>query len=205
MKKNKKIDVRMINVDAPKTDDNTPVDAKLVALAEHLHARLVTNDYNLSKIAQLRNVDSVNINDLANALRPVVLPGDGTIMHGEKDLSDWSCFSSLRLHFPLPFDAVVAHSGTLKELEEGHSLYTINVTECREPDLTMPERMLIRYQFIPSDPPWNVVTTFRFAKWKAFNERLAWCQRDDYPAMVMKGRGSKPRGLWVALTEKVAD
>ena len=76
LKKNKKIDVRMINVDAPKTDDNTPVDAKLVALAEHLHARLVTNDYNLSKIAQLRNVDSVNINDLANALRPVVLPGE---------------------------------------------------------------------------------------------------------------------------------
>ena len=76
LQKNKKIDVRMINVEPPNTDEKTPVDAKLVALAEHLHARLVTNDYNLSKIAQIRNVDSVNINDLANALRPVVLPGE---------------------------------------------------------------------------------------------------------------------------------
>ncbi len=76
LQKNNKIDVRMLNVEAPNTDEKTPVDAKLVALAEHLHARLVTNDYNLSKIAQIRNVDSVNINDLANALRPVVLPGE---------------------------------------------------------------------------------------------------------------------------------
>jgi uncharacterized protein YacL len=48
-----------------------------VALAKHLDGRVVTNDYNLNKIAQLRGVDVININDLANALKPIVLPGEG--------------------------------------------------------------------------------------------------------------------------------
>jgi uncharacterized protein YacL len=52
------------------------VDAKLVALAKHLDGRVVTNDYNLNKIAGLRGVEVININDLANALKPVVLPGE---------------------------------------------------------------------------------------------------------------------------------
>ena len=52
------------------------VDAKLVAMARHLNGRIVTNDYNLNKIAQLRGVDVININDLANGLKPVVLPGE---------------------------------------------------------------------------------------------------------------------------------
>ncbi len=52
------------------------VDAKLVALAASIDARIVTNDYNLNKVAELRGVDVVNINDLAKALKPVVLPGE---------------------------------------------------------------------------------------------------------------------------------
>ncbi|MCK4275340.1 MAG: PIN domain-containing protein, partial [Phycisphaerae bacterium] len=71
-----KISIRLLNAQAPSTDEGTPVDAKLVALAEHLGARVVTNDYNLGKIAQLRGVETVNINDLANALKPIVLPGE---------------------------------------------------------------------------------------------------------------------------------
>ena len=47
-----------------------------MALAKHLDGRVVTNDYNLNKVAQLRGVDVININDLANALKPVVLPGE---------------------------------------------------------------------------------------------------------------------------------
>ena len=47
-----------------------------MALAASLDARVVTNDYNLNKVAELRGVDVVNINDLANALKPVVLPGE---------------------------------------------------------------------------------------------------------------------------------
>ncbi len=52
------------------------VDNKLVRLAKRLDGKIVTNDYNLSKIAQLQGVSVVNVNDLAGALRPVVLPGE---------------------------------------------------------------------------------------------------------------------------------
>jgi len=52
------------------------VDLKLVALAKHLQGRLITNDYNLNKVAKLQGVDVVNFNDLANALKPVFLPGE---------------------------------------------------------------------------------------------------------------------------------
>jgi uncharacterized protein YacL len=52
------------------------VDHQLVALARKLSAKIATNDYNLNKIAQLQGVDVININDLAGALRPVVLPGE---------------------------------------------------------------------------------------------------------------------------------
>ena len=45
-------------------------------LATELNAKVLTNDYNLNKVAQLRGVDVININDLAGALRPVVLPGE---------------------------------------------------------------------------------------------------------------------------------
>ena len=51
-------------------------DQKLLVLAKELNARVLTNDFNLSKVAQVRGVDVININDLANALRPVVLPGE---------------------------------------------------------------------------------------------------------------------------------
>ncbi len=52
------------------------VDLKLVTLAKHLHGKLVTNDYNLNKIAQLQGVTVINLNDLANALKPVFMPGE---------------------------------------------------------------------------------------------------------------------------------
>jgi uncharacterized protein YacL len=52
------------------------VDQMLLDLAKHLRARILTNDYNLNKVAQLSGVDVVNINDLANALKPIVLPGE---------------------------------------------------------------------------------------------------------------------------------
>ena len=52
------------------------VDAKLMNLAGELNGRVLTNDFNLNKVASLRGVDVVNINDLANALKPVVLPGE---------------------------------------------------------------------------------------------------------------------------------
>ena len=52
------------------------MDLKLIDLARSLQGKIVTNDFNLNKVAQLRGVDVLNINELANSLKPVVLPGE---------------------------------------------------------------------------------------------------------------------------------
>jgi len=67
------IDVRIVENDFPRIRD---VDAKLVALAKEMDARIITNDLNLNKVAELQGVRVLNINDLSNALKPVVLPGE---------------------------------------------------------------------------------------------------------------------------------
>ena len=56
--------------------DRDEVDAKLVKLAKKLNGKIVTNDYNLNKVAELQGVSVLNINELANAVKPVVLPGE---------------------------------------------------------------------------------------------------------------------------------
>jgi uncharacterized protein YacL len=74
---------RMPTVTVEITDMDIPhvreVDRKLIELAKMLGGKIVTNDYNLNKLAQLRGVAVLNVNELANGLRPVVLPGE--IMH----------------------------------------------------------------------------------------------------------------------------
>jgi uncharacterized protein YacL len=57
-------------------EDIPTVDAKLVHLAQEINGTLLTNDYNLSKVANLQKVHILNINDLAQAMRPIYLPGD---------------------------------------------------------------------------------------------------------------------------------
>jgi uncharacterized protein YacL len=52
------------------------VDLKLVALAKHLQGKLITNDFNLNKVARLEGINVINLNDLANSLKPVFLPGE---------------------------------------------------------------------------------------------------------------------------------
>lgn len=56
--------------------DSQEVDAKLIRLSKLINAKIFTNDYNLNRIAELQGVTVLNINELANALRPVVLPGE---------------------------------------------------------------------------------------------------------------------------------
>src|SRR4051812_14405389 len=51
-------------------------DQKLIGLAKELNGRVLTNDYNLNKVAQLRGVDVINLNELANAMKPEVMPGE---------------------------------------------------------------------------------------------------------------------------------
>jgi uncharacterized protein YacL len=53
-----------------------PVDQKLVLLAKHLDGKVVTNDYNLNKVAKLHSVGVINLNDLSNALKPIFMPGE---------------------------------------------------------------------------------------------------------------------------------
>jgi uncharacterized protein YacL len=66
-----------LRVEFPDTDiDRMDVDSKLVELALKIHAKIVTNDFNLSKVAQLRGIEVLNINHLANSLKSAVLPGE---------------------------------------------------------------------------------------------------------------------------------
>ncbi len=62
-------------------DDIKEVDAKLVALAKSLDADVMTTDFNLNRVAQIQGVRVLNINELANAIRPVVIPGELMTVH----------------------------------------------------------------------------------------------------------------------------
>jgi len=57
-------------------DDLTDVDSKLVRLAKVLNGKIITNDFNLNKVCELQGIAVLNINELANAVKPVVLPGE---------------------------------------------------------------------------------------------------------------------------------
>lgn len=73
MQEDKFVEVRIISDDF---DDVQGVDSKLVRLGRKLNAKVVTNDYNLNKVAALQGVAVLNINDLANALKPARIPGE---------------------------------------------------------------------------------------------------------------------------------
>lgn len=73
IQKNVDIRVEISDMDFPEIRE---VDNKLVAMAKALRAKIVTNDFNLNKVAELHGVGVLNINELTNALRPVVLPGE---------------------------------------------------------------------------------------------------------------------------------
>jgi len=73
MQSNTAIQVQIVPDDFPAIRE---VDLKLLELAKKWEAKVVTNDFNLNKVAHLHHVEVLNINDLANALRPVVLPGE---------------------------------------------------------------------------------------------------------------------------------
>ena len=82
MQKESKVKVQILDRDF---DDVYDVDAKLVRLAKRLDAKVLTNDFNLNKVAELQGVEVLNINELANAVKPVVLPGEEMVVHVIKD------------------------------------------------------------------------------------------------------------------------
>ncbi len=73
IQKQANLEVKIVDQDFPKIQE---VDAKLIALAKDINAKIVTNDFNLNKVAELQGIPVLNINQLFNALKPVVLPGE---------------------------------------------------------------------------------------------------------------------------------
>lgn len=75
LRNHKEIDLKIYDREHPDMEGQ-PVDMKLVLLAKHLEGKVVTGDYNLNKVARLHNVQVINLNDIANSLKPVFLPGE---------------------------------------------------------------------------------------------------------------------------------
>jgi uncharacterized protein YacL len=78
MQKESVVPVRIVDLDAPEARQ---VDEKLVRLAQKLNCRIITNDYNLNRVAGLQGVIVLNVNELANAVKAVVLPGETMHVH----------------------------------------------------------------------------------------------------------------------------
>lgn len=82
MQKENLVTIRILDRDY---EDQIEVDAKILRLAREIGAKVVTNDYNLNKVAELYGVQVLNINDLSNAIKPVVIPGEEMVVHVLRD------------------------------------------------------------------------------------------------------------------------
>lgn len=80
----KELDIEVIIHDE-KFDDVKEVDSKLLKLTQFLNGKIITNDYNLNKVAEVQNIKVLNINELANAVKPIVLPGEEMTVQVIKD------------------------------------------------------------------------------------------------------------------------
>lgn len=74
-----------VQIDNRDFDEIAEVDSKLVKLAQVVKGKIVTNDYNLNKVAELQGVPVLNINELSNAIKPVVIPGENMVVNVVKD------------------------------------------------------------------------------------------------------------------------
>ena len=77
LRKEAEVPIQILDVDI---HDDSEVDGKLVKLAKNLKAQILTTDFNLNRVAELQGVRVLNINELANALKPVVLPGEEMVV-----------------------------------------------------------------------------------------------------------------------------
>lgn len=82
IKETGKVEVRLLDQDYPEIKE---IDAKLVRLCRDLGAKLITTDYNLNKVARLKGVEVLNVNEVALALRPIVSPGETLRVHLNKE------------------------------------------------------------------------------------------------------------------------
>ena len=79
LRNNSQVDFKVYDRELPEMEGQ-PVDMKLLLLARHLGGKVVTGDYNLNKVAKLQNVPVINLNDIANSLKPVFLPGENVVI-----------------------------------------------------------------------------------------------------------------------------
>jgi len=88
LRNNDTVDLKIHDRETPDMQDQ-PVDMKLVLLAKSVEGKIVTGDYNLNKVAKLHSVEVINLNELANTLKPVFLPGEQlsvrVVKRGEED------------------------------------------------------------------------------------------------------------------------
>jgi uncharacterized protein YacL len=82
LQENGQLDVKIVEDDFPRLKE---VDQKLVELAKNYAGKIVTNDFNLNKLAAVQGVATLNINELANAVKPVVLPGESMRVQIQKE------------------------------------------------------------------------------------------------------------------------
>lgn len=75
----------LVEIDHHDYDDISGVDSKLIRLGQEIGAKIITNDFNLNKVAELQGVQVLNINELANAIKPVVIPGETMVVTVVKD------------------------------------------------------------------------------------------------------------------------
>lgn len=87
IQKELKVKVQVLEIDF---EDIQEVDSKLVRLAKQINGKVVTNDFNLNKVCELQGVHVLNINDLANALKPIVLPGEELNVQVIKDGKEYN-------------------------------------------------------------------------------------------------------------------
>ncbi|MFY9214035.1 MAG: PIN/TRAM domain-containing protein [Tissierellaceae bacterium] len=80
----KELDIDII-IHEKKFEDIQEVDSKLLKLTQLMKGKIITNDYNLNKVAEVQGIDVLNINELANALKPVVLPGEEMVVQVVRD------------------------------------------------------------------------------------------------------------------------
>jgi uncharacterized protein YacL len=80
----KELDVEVI-INDKKFEDVPEVDSKLLKLTQLLKGKIITNDYNLNKVAEVQGIDVLNINELANAVKPIVLPGEEMLVQVVRD------------------------------------------------------------------------------------------------------------------------
>lgn len=111
----KELDIEIIIHDK-KFEEVSEVDSKLLKLTQLLNGKIVTNDYNLNKVAEVQSIAVLNINELANAVKPVVLPGEEMNVQVVKDGKE----SGQGLAF--------LDDGTMIVIESGHKYIGDNIT-----------------------------------------------------------------------------